>query len=68
MFCRMVRFHLTIVNAHKCCGVHVCMLNMQVWSPKQCAQAIVESGLHYVDALAIANCVAQQILGNNGIL
>ena len=34
---------------------------MQVWTPEQCARAMVESGLHYVDALAIANCVAQQM-------
>ena len=34
---------------------------VQVWTPEQCARAMVESGLHYVDALAIANCVAQQM-------
>ena len=47
----------------KGCSIHEQMLNMQVWTAKQCAQAIVESGLHYVDALAIANCVAQQLSG-----
>ncbi|KAL3160488.1 hypothetical protein ABBQ32_010799 [Trebouxia sp. C0010 RCD-2024] len=40
----------------------------EVWSPQQCARAIVESGLHYVDALAIANCVAQQLSGDHGAL
>ena len=40
---------------------------MQVWTPEQCARAIVETGLHFVDALAIAHCVAQQVLGSKEI-
>lgn len=44
---------------------HVVCWELQVWSPQQCARAIVESGLHYVDALAIANCVAQQLSGDH---
>ncbi|KAA6427395.1 MAG: hypothetical protein FRX49_02059 [Trebouxia sp. A1-2] len=35
----------------------------EVWTPEQCARVIVETGLHFVDALAIAHCVAQQMLG-----
>ncbi len=42
--------------------------NMQVWTPEQCARAIVETGLHFVDALAIAHCVAQQVLGSKEVL
>jgi len=41
---------------------------MQVWTPEQCARAIVETGLHFVDALAIAHCVAQQVLGSKEVL
>lgn len=57
--------HLLLTEAeveHVVCG------ELQVWSPQQCARAIVESGLHYVDALAIANCVAQQLSGDHGAL
>ena len=46
--------------------VSICLWDVQVWSPEQCARAIVESGLHYVDALAIANCVARQLSGDHG--
>ncbi len=41
--------------------------NLQVWTPEQCARAIVETGLHFVDALAIAHCVAQQVLGSKEV-
>ncbi len=33
---------------------------VQVWTSMQYAQAVITSGPHHVDALAIASCVAQQ--------
>ncbi|KAL0029339.1 hypothetical protein WJX77_000730 [Trebouxia sp. C0004] len=39
----------------------------EVWTPEQCARAIVETGLHFVDALAIAHCIAQHVPGSKEV-
>ena len=33
---------------------------LQVWTRMQYARAVIASGPHHIDALAIATCVAQQ--------
>ena len=59
---------LCLTQCEQCPIGRACLCWMQVWCPEQCARAIVVSGVHYVDALAIANCVAQQCDGSDSCL
>ena len=39
---------------------------LQVWSCEQYARAVVVSGPHHVDGLAIATCVAEEMQASSG--